>query len=362
MRQRWAANAPNIVKPKAGVGTPLAAPRRVSASRRRPPADLGPSLAELAFDGAYRRRRFTADEIADHDGRVEFWDSTSETAFEVRETSPHHERPAQLLSALAELIAAVRGKPIRCFGTMDLAMRGEDGRLVRRMQADQSLYLHPERCNLVGRSAMVVGENHYPDVVLEVDNTTDVRRHKLKLYQAWGFPEIWVEVPEESPRPEAQHGTTIYVLEDGAFRVVETSRAFPGWKAADIHVALNERRLSTRTAAILERIGTELGEREGSGPDDHPVSRSLRRRARQEAQAEAAKRELASRAAMVRQLLIARGIPFGAKFPLDQPAFAGASAEAIADAAARCESPDDFAARLRDVARRQRKRPLRRVS
>ena len=361
MRQRWAANAPNIVGPKAGVGTPLAA-RRPMASGQRPKAMLGPSLAELEFDGAYRRRRFTVDEIADHDGRVEFWDGTSETAFEVRETSPHHERPAQLLSALAELIAAVRGKPIRCFGTMDLAVRDEDGRLVRRMQADQSLYLHPERCNLVGRSAMVVGENHYPDVVLEVDRTTDVRRHKLKLYEAWGFPEIWVEVPEESPRAEAKRGTTVYVLEDGAFRVLETSRAFPGWKAADIHVALNERRLSNRTAAILERIGTELGEREGSGPDDHPVSRSLRQRARREALAEAATRELASRGAMVRRLLIARDIPVGANFPLDHPAFAAASAEAIADAAARCESPDDFAERLRDAASRQRKRPLRRVS
>lgn len=50
---------------------------------------------------------------------------------------------------------------------------------------------------------MVVGEHDFPDVVLEVDHTTDVRRGKLGLYEAWGFPEVWVEVPDDrtAPRP-----------------------------------------------------------------------------------------------------------------------------------------------------------------
>ena len=305
-------------------------------SRRQSRPTSGPSLAELDFDGAcYRRVRLTRDEISERDDRVEFWDGASQTAFEVRETSPHHERPAHLLAALAELVAGVRGKPIRCFGTMNLALPGEDGRPGRVMQADQSLYLHPERSNLVGPTEMMVGDNHYPDVVLEVDHTTDVRRHKLELYEAWGFPELWVEVPDESPRPRAQRGTTIYVLEDGAFRVAATSRAFPGWAAEDIHIALNEPRLSEHTAAILERIGAVLGEREGSGPDDHPLLRSQRQRAR---------------AAMVRQLLIARGFEVGADFPLDQPAFATASDQALAEAAARCQSVGDFVAMLRAAA------------
>ena len=47
---------------------------------------------------------------------------------------------------------------------------------------------------------MVSGEHDFPDVVVEVDHTTDVRRKKLWLYEEWGFPEVWVEVPEwESP-------------------------------------------------------------------------------------------------------------------------------------------------------------------
>ena len=319
--------------------------------RQRHMATAGPPLAELEFDGTYYRRlRLSPDEIADHDGRVEFWDGATNTAFEVRETSPYHERPAQRLSALAELIAAVRGKPILCFGTMNLELPGDDGRPARMMQADQSLYLHPERSQLVGLSAMVVGENHYPDVVLEVDRTTDVRRHKLKLYEAWGFPELWVDVPDGSPRPQAQHGTTLYVREEGALEVAAESCAFPGWTAADIHLALNEPQMSNRTATILERIGAVLGEREGRGPDDHPLLRSQRQRAREagrkEALQEAAIRELESRAAMVRQLLIARGFDVDVNHLLKQPAFAAASVQAIVDAAARCESADDFVAML----------------
>ena len=33
-----------------------------------------------------------------------------------------------------------------------------------------------------------VGSDHLSDLVLEVDCSTDVRRGKLGLYEAWGFP------------------------------------------------------------------------------------------------------------------------------------------------------------------------------
>ena len=35
---------------------------------------------------------------------------------------------------------------------------------------------------------MVIGEHDFPDVVLEVDYSTDVRRGKLGLYEALGLP------------------------------------------------------------------------------------------------------------------------------------------------------------------------------
>ena len=186
---------------------PKASRRRTAAASPQatanggPLPEPGPPLAELPFDDAYRRFRMTAEEVhGDEDRRIEFWDGATETALEVREDiSPYHERPVHLLAALAERIAAVRGKPIRCFGNMDLELPAKEDCAGRILQADQSLYLYPDRANIVGPEAMVVGENHYPDVVLEVDRTTDIRRHKLKLYEAWRFPEVWVDVPEEAP-------------------------------------------------------------------------------------------------------------------------------------------------------------------
>ena len=347
-----------------------------SSPRRSQPADSpcaanggafrptpGPPLGELGFDGAYKSFRLRRSELEHYDGRIEFWDGATETALMVREpNSPFHERPSQRLAALAERIAAVRGKAIACFGTMDLTLLGDDGRPTRMMQADQSLYLHPERPRIVGPSAMVVGRNHYPDIVLEVDRTTDVRRHKLQLYEAWGFPELWVDVPDESPRPAAglRPGMTIHTLAGGAFEVVAESRAFPGWTAEEIHVALNEEHLSERTVTWLERVGAELGARDGTGPDDDLMLRSLRDKARAEGKAqgkaqgieEAYETELERRAAMMRTLMIARGLEMAADFPLREPLFRQADVDDAAVAALSCVDEEDFVARLRQASYR----------
>ena len=120
---------------------------------------------------------------------------------------------------------------------------------------------------------MVVGEHHYPDVVLEVDHTTDVRRRKLGLYEEWGFPELWVEVPEHyaASRPRGLFpGLRIYLPEGGGYRLGRAGRAFPGWIAEEIHLALNEEAESEATGEALRRVGRVLGEREGTVPGDTP--------------------------------------------------------------------------------------------
>ena len=67
----------------------------------------------------------------------------------------------------------------------------------RILEADQCIYLHPGRARLpLDGPEMVIGEHDYPDVVLEVDHTTDVRWGKLRLYEEWGLPEVWVKMPE----------------------------------------------------------------------------------------------------------------------------------------------------------------------
>ena len=219
-----------------------------------------------------------ADELERSDQRLEYWDGATQTAWICEPTSPYHERPSGRLTRLTERIAQLRGAPIESYGSMDL--RQHDGpRSI--MQADESVYLHPGSARLPGPSAMVIGVDDYPDVVLEVDHTTDVRRGKLALYESWGFPEVWVEVPDETApsRPRGRRpGLTIHLLEAGAYRAAPESRAFPGWTAEEIHAALNEPALSAQTSAVLERVGRTLGEREGTGPDHDPLLRSQRRR------------------------------------------------------------------------------------
>ena len=249
--------------------------------------------------------------------------------------TPYHEWPSHRLAQLVERIAQVRGKPIACYGTMNLEFPAKGKRKKRVLQADQSLYLHAERANLVGPSAMVVGEHHFPDVVMEVDYSTDVRRNKLKLYEAWGFPEVWVSIPAQSPWRKPQ-GVTIHLREDRGLSPAPESRAFPGWRAAEIHAALHEERLSEGTVQVLERVGRVLGERDHSGPDDDLLMRSQRQQA-----------QVHAYAAFVRRVLASRGVAVTANFPLDQPGFAEADVETLADIALRCTSQADFGARLK---------------
>ena len=102
------------------------------------------------------------DEVATYDGRFEFWDAATETAWVVRDpTSATHEYPSHRLSALSELIASMRGAAITCFGAMDLELRGEHGERRRILQADQSVYLHPGRSRLPREAGMVIGEHDF---------------------------------------------------------------------------------------------------------------------------------------------------------------------------------------------------------
>ena len=122
----------------------------------------GPPLSELEFTGC-EAVPMTWEQFQRYEGRLEVWDSEAETAWMVREpTSPTHESPGHGLAGLAALIAAVRGSPIICYGSMDLLVRDAHGKPRRIMQADQTVYLHPRRAELWGASAMVVGGHNYP--------------------------------------------------------------------------------------------------------------------------------------------------------------------------------------------------------
>ena len=285
-------------------------------------------------------------EIDRSEMRLEYWDAATETAWVCEPTTPYHERPSRLLTRLAERIAGVRGSPIECYGSMDLMLSDERGEPRRIMQADESVYLHPAHARLPGPAAMVVGEDDFPDVVLEVDHTTDARRGKLALYESWGFPEVWVDVPDApSPsRPRGRRpGLTIHLLELGGYRIAAESRAFLGWTAEEIHVALNEPAPSERTRAVVERVGAALGAREGTGPDDDPLFRSQRRQGFERGHA-AGRAE--GRADMVRQILRSRGIAVSDGFPGDAETFSPTSEAMLLATALACSDEAGFVAAL----------------
>ena len=242
-----------------------------------------------AFPGCCRIH-IGSDQVEDYDGRIEFWDGTTETAMMVRSTSPLHERPSMRLAGLTERIAATRGAHIEVLGTSDLLLRDAAGNRHRILQADQVVYTDASG-KLPGDRAVEVGADELPDVVLEVDLTTDVRRGKLRLYEKWRFPEVWVEVPERrlSSSPKRTPGLTIHRLGDGGYEEAEESEAFPTWTAAEIHAALNEERapgeaFTPATAAALHRVGLMM--RPACGYEHDPMLLIERAEGRLEGRAE----------------------------------------------------------------------------
>ena len=269
------------------------------------------------------------DEVAGYDGRFEYWDRDTEVAMVCEPTSYYHERPAQRLARLVQTIAHVRGTPIEAVGATDLLVRNARGERQRIMQADQILFLRAVETVPRGH-AIEVGVDALPDVVLEVDHTTDVRRGKLSLYESWGFPEVWVEVPDEAApsRPASRRsGLTIHVLGDEGLRTAPSSRAFSGWRAEEIHRALNEPVLSGETTEVLRGVGRALGGLEGTGPDDDPLLREERREVLHTA---------------VLEIFAARGIPVSHPVTARLAEVGDISGAVLVRAALACRDAEDF--------------------
>ena len=316
--------------------------------------------------------------LEDYEGRLEFWDGATETAWKVSEpTSFYHEGPSMALVQRGERVAMLRGSPIACFGSVDLVRRDAGGRRRWLMQADQVLFLHPERVRW-GR-ALDVDADPMPEVVLEVDHSTDVRTCKLGIYKESGFPEIWVLVPWEISRRAP--GLTIHVRGEQGYAEAPESRAFPGWKAEEIFRALTENPLSAPARDALERVARAMGEREGTRPEDDPFTRSISReaeaRGREEGREEGRDQGRAEgyekgrregheegrdegreegreegrseeRAASVRAVLRARGIEAALDAAEDRDLFRALSGEALIEAALACSGEADFRRRVRE--------------
>ena len=278
--------------------------------------------------------RLSTSEVDRYEGRLEFWDARTETAWKVCEpTSIQHEQPSRRLVQLAERLAALRGSRIACFGSADLVRRDARGGKRWIMQADEVPYLRPNQIAFRGAS-IDVDADPLPDLVLEVDHITDVRRRKLGIYMECGIPEIWVLVPWESSAREP--GLTIFLREADGYRVSPESAAIPGWKATEIHRALTEDPLSEAATKALTRVALAMGAREGTTPEDDAFSRYL-------SDATHARERLSN----VLVVLRVRNVEVKGDPAEYQALCAEVSAEALMKAAMDCADEDDFRRRVR---------------
>ena len=333
-----------------GVGPGAAEALLPTAEKKRSEGRWRPTSA-LEFIGCVSCRMTLAEyQALDDDGKVELFDAEVARAWRVAEAAKApHEDPLTMFRKFVERVAMVRGSPIMLGGAAGLDLLDAERAQVRAMHPDEMVFLDPDRQERIGSKYEWAADQEHPDVVLEVDNTTDVRRNKLLVYADWGFPELWVEVPEAySPsRPRGRRpGLTIYVLEAGEYRESGESRAFPGLRAEEAHRVLNERGSSPETAALASRVGRALGLREGTGPEDDPLLREQRAEARAAQLAEA-------NAATARELLRSRNLAISAEFPADlsgadRAVLGRASPAAVAVAGFTAGSVADFFHRLRE--------------
>jgi len=305
-------------------------------------------VSELRFIGC-TSCRMTLDEFRalGDEGKLELFDVAASRAWRVEEgPDPAHEHPLSRLRQFLNQIAQVRGAPISMGGSSVLHLLDTDRAQVRAMHPDELVFLDPGREDRIGTKYAWGSDQEHPDVVVEVDSTTDIRRNKLLVYADWGFPELWVEVPEAfAPSRRRRSGLVIYRLEEGEYRESAASGAFPGLTAEAAHRVMSERVPSAETAALAARIGRALGQQTGTGPDDDPLLREQGAESREEGREEA-------RTEIIHEVLRARGFLVSATFPAelsasDQTALERASSASVAAAAISAESLADFLRRLR---------------
>ena len=290
----------------------------------------------------------TVEQFDNYEGGVEYWSRERGIALICRDGGPAHEIPGGMLPGLLTRVELERGSPIRCCGALKMVTEDPAGKSAEGMHPDQSVYLRPGAWMPSGRST-VVGRDPRPDVVLEVDNTTDVRRHKLGVYARWGFPEVWVETPDE-PTPSRPRGVvpglTIYVLDQGDYRESAESVALPTWRAHGIHAALNEATVSLSTIENLVRVGRILGDREGTGPmDDAQIAGYMRRSHDVGQRTGFARGEETALAYAATETLRLRGIPLSKNFD-ERLGATKASPQTLLHAAQLSATEADFWARL----------------
>ena len=138
------------------------------------------------------------------------------------------------------------------------------------------------------------------------------------------------------------------------YREEGESRAFPGWKAQEIHSALTEAPMSEPAWRALERTALAMGAREGTKPEDDPLmaSESARVRARSHAQGHRegrAQGHAEGHVDAVADILASREIKLTLDMTKHRELCSAIPGAVVVAAALACTDEADFRRRLREL-------------
>jgi len=247
------------------------------------------------------------------------------------------------LGGLIERIAATRGTGIAVLRANELVIRGPDGNTRRIAPNTQLVYTH----DTAKRSSetVVIDDGELPDVVLDVDDTAVALRRRLSLYEKWGFPEVWVVVPDRlapSGRVNVSR-VAIHLRTRLGFVRAPRSAALTSWSAEEIRTALNEPQgfMSDGTIATLRRVGRLMRADADMGPDDDPIQPAERGELRAEPTME-------DRIDALEEMFGLRGLAVSPSFTVRVAALQRPLPNLLR-AAYECRDEDDFLERIRVV-------------
>ena len=173
--------------------------------------------------------------IQDLDGRRNPRLSYDCGRLEVVTTSPHHDAYDRLLDAFVREYAETFGIDLQSYGqaTWKLKAVGKGG------EGDCCYYVQNAR-KVIGKREIPLETNPPPDIVAEIDITTDSMR-KLSIYAGLRVPEVW-----------RFDGTSwhFYELRGGKYTEISGSKCLPGLSGALILEAFAVSETHGQSAAI----------------------------------------------------------------------------------------------------------------
>ncbi len=160
-----------------------------------------------------------------------------EGVLELMSPRRQHENIGRLIGRLVETYTEVLGIEVQSVASTTFKRKD----LQKAFEADESYYI--EHAELIRPKEEVdLTIDPPPDLVIEVEITSSAIR-KLKLFAAMGVPEVWRHDGEL---------LEMFVLENGQYKPIDSSRVLAGLTAATINLLLDKRFDLGETALIRE--------------------------------------------------------------------------------------------------------------